>query len=395
MDAKKELEVLKKILNTLPSSIYWKDMSGRYAWLNTASVRQLESKHKIFESIIGKTDFEVFPEVAAREYFENDQQVTSTGQGTVVEEEVTLPDGKTLTQLSFKEPLYDDDANIVGLIGYTIDITERKLAERAKSAFIANMSHDIRTPITGMVGMAQYLIHIAQETQATLKQNPVMSNADLLVMLRDVTHHVESSSQMLMEATEQLLQLCNQVLEVTRLEGMGPLPQSEVFNMRALVHDGVALFRPVVERKGLTLGVEVDGRIPPLLQGMKHYIERTLLNLLGNAVKFTQTGSVQVKVVLREDRHESEVAEHQCMLQLSVEDTGIGIPEDKFDVIFERFTRLTPSYQGIYEGSGSGLYAVKQYVSAMRGSVNVSSGLLGHGTCFSVMLPLKSYSIQT
>ena len=124
-----DLEVFKKILDTLPNSIYLKDLQGRYVWLNKASIQQLEYKHLIFESIVNKTDFDVFPEVNAAEFAKNDKKVIETKKGICIEEEVILPNGQKLIELSFKEPLYNGHSSIIGVLGYTIDITEIKRKE--------------------------------------------------------------------------------------------------------------------------------------------------------------------------------------------------------------------------------------------------------------------------
>lgn len=180
-DSKNELELLKKILDTLPSSIYFKDCQGRYVWLNKMAIEQVSYKHLIIDSIIGKTDLEVFPKESALEYMKNDKKIMDTQQGDSIEEDVMLPNGKILIQLSFKEPFYDDSSQLIGILGYTIDITEKKATEkREKEALIESslakakanaeeqlrqavmiltggIAHDLRTPISMIEMDADFL----------------------------------------------------------------------------------------------------------------------------------------------------------------------------------------------------------------------------------------------
>lgn len=386
-DIKKELKICKKILNTLPNSIYWKDIDGRYAWLNKAAIERLKSKHSIFDSIIGKTDFDIFPESSAKEYSSNDKKVIDTKKGISTEEEIVLPNGQKITQLSFKEPLYDGTSSeAVGLLGYSIDITGRKLAERTKSEFIANMSHDLRTPMTGIVGMVKDLRNTSQEARDSMKDGSTSSKEELLNLLDGLTTHIKNDSDILLGAVDQLLQLCNEILEVTRLDGGISDQPPESFDLHDLVQSNVELQQPVARHKQLALTADIDKKVPQYVKGLKNYTDRTLLNLISNALKFTENGRVKVTLTLAEDNNIAYKNGDEIAIQFSIEDTGIGIPEDKFDVIFENFSRLTSSYDGIYKGSGLGLYTVKRYIGAMQGDIKVNS-TMGQGTCFTITLP--------
>ncbi|MES2203873.1 MAG: ATP-binding protein, partial [Pseudomonadota bacterium] len=129
--------------------------------------------------------------------------------------------------------------------------------------------------------------------------------------------------------------------------------------------------------------IEIDPTLPQAVRGHHASIYRILLNLTGNALKFTKTGSVQLRAFLSET-----IAANQVRVGLEVKDTGIGIPEDQHEIIFEKLKRLTPSYEGKIEGSGIGLYIVDQYVKRMNGIVEVESAL-GKGSTFTVLLPLS------
>ncbi|WP_019218424.1 ATP-binding protein [Legionella tunisiensis] len=135
------------------------------------------------------------------------------------------------------------------------------------------------------------------------------------------------------------------------------------------------------------MSFDIEQSIPTYFSGLRHYLDRTLLNLLSNALKFTNSGFVKITVKSLDERNSSYDPGDKMNLQLMVEDSGIGIPEDKFETIFEHFSRLTPAYEGLYKGAGLGLYTVKNYIEAMNATINIESEV-GKGTCFIITLPL-------
>ncbi len=145
---------------------------------------------------------------------------------------------------------------------------------------------------------------------------------------------------------------------------------------------------PIAHHKNLDFSSEIDEAIPAYFSGLRSYIDRTLLNLLSNALKFTKKGSVKLKIETLNKPNTSYRVGDKINLKISVKDTGIGIPEDKFTTIFEHFSRLTPSYQGLYKGAGLGLYTVKRYIEAMQADIKLES-MLGKGSCFTISLPLS------
>lgn len=397
-----EIFRLKEIINNLPGDIYWKDKNGVYLGINSSGIGSLKKMGFTLslDDILGKTDFELYDKETAGNFRENDLEIMKTGKETLKEEATSLLSGEKKIKMSMKKPILDENGNVSGIVGNTMDITylkeiESKLMEakekseaasQAKSEFIANMSHDIRTPITGMVGMVQDLLDMVRETRDAIKNNKSSSQEALLKLLDVLMTHVENDSDILMGSTDQLLQLCNETLEVTRLEGGISDQPPESFDLHDLVQCNVELQQPVAKHKQLALSAEIDKKIPRYVKGLKNYTDRSVLNLVSNALKFTQEGYVKIKLVLAGKKNSSYKVGDKVTVQLFVEDTGMGIPEDKFDIIFEHFSRLTSSYEGVYKGSGLGLYTVKRYVEAMKGSIKVSSKV-GQGTCFTVMLP--------
>ncbi|MDF1654912.1 MAG: response regulator [Coxiellaceae bacterium] len=227
---------------------------------------------------------------------------------------------------------------------------------RARSELIANMNHDIRTPITGILGLAQSF-------RDTANSNKQASDADLLI-----------------RTTEELLTLLNEVIEIVDLEN-GPLEhRQEAFSIRQVVEHNIALIDSAVNHKLLDLKIDVDHEVPEYVWGNRIYMDRILLNLLGNAIKFTDKGIISLVVrVLRFEKN-------SVWLEFVLSDTGIGISESQFEKIFERFSRISPSYKGIYKGNGLGLFMVKRYLETMKGSIDVASQE-GKGSSFTVRVP--------
>ena len=364
---------LKNITHALPGFIFWKDQHSVYLGcnLNYAKLVGLRS----CEEIIGKTDHELNWQPtghSAEEFIQGDQDTLNGHPITNQEETLVLPDGKKRVTLVSKLPIIDDHHQVLGIVGYFSDITALKQKERelrqakqqadaanqAKSAFITNISHDMRTPLSGIIGMAQ--------------------------QLAERLHHESDKiiAQDLIQSSQVLLNLLNQVIEFSRHEA-GDLPVYEKrFNLQELVDHIVRLVKPSIQEKNLDFHIEYDAKIPSTLIGDPVRIQRILLNLVSNAIKFTAQGSVVLRLRLIQRRH------RRLVIQFEVQDTGIGIPPDKQTLIFTRFERLHPAYQGRYPGFGLGLALVKQFITELDGEISVTS-VENQGTSFTLLVPLR------
>ncbi len=147
----------------------------------------------------------------------------------------------------------------------------------------------------------------------------------------------------------------------------------------------VEMFTPSMKQKGLGFYSTYDPNIPEMVYASGPGFYRIILNLLGNAIKFTEEGSISMDILLQKNREE-DTGKEKDELCLKVRDTGMGIPQEKIATIFDRFTRLTPSYEGKFEGHGIGLYIVHKFVTLMGGKIEVSSEL-GKGSCFTITFP--------
>ena len=324
------------------------------------------------EQLLGKTDFDLCWKEFAEDWRSLDLEVMQDNKQLKKEEIAKLADGKLITELTIKNPLYNKKNEIVGVIGISMDISEQKnlqkelieahqkaeAASQAKTEFLQNMRHDIRTPLTGIVGFADLLKSESKDPQ------------------------IHEYSENLVASSHALLDLLDEVLEAIRV-GSGEIPKlKKKFCLEQTLKQVIELNRARASEKKLSLTLDIDKAIPKYLIGDRVRLHRVALELVANALNFTDTGFVQLQASLA--RH----AEGKIILKLVVEDSGIGIPKDKQQEIYLQFKRLTPSYQGIYKGAGLGLSVVKQFIDELGGEIYVKSEIRS-GTCFTCYIPLQ------
>ena len=373
----KRLEFLENIIALMPGHVYWIDTEGVYQGCNTIQAHSAGlSSHK---DIVGKRNSDLpwnTNRTLSKQLDQLNQEIMRSGVAQTVEEPGKLQDGTELMFLSSKVPLKNDKQEVVGLLGISIDITELKhaykmlaiakekaeVASKTKTEFLANISHDIRTPLSGMIGMIEILYE--QVSDDSVRQN----------------------LKLIKEAAQQLLHLLNQILDMSTLEHEPTELHEEVMSIHAVIDDVVSLIKPRVSHEKIHLQAQVDNNLPEFVRGDKSKLLRILLNILGNAVKFTQRGRVMLSVSLQQER------DTDYEIRFSVSDTGIGIPQDKLNAIFDRFTKLHASYKGQFKGAGLGLSISKRFAEAMGGSITVDSQV-NHGSVFTVILPFKKTSI--
>lgn len=391
-----ESRIFQNIIDTLPLLLFWTDVNNICLGTNLQHAKTFGFSS--IEDMIGTTVIDILQHAnlskdLINQVINEHKEVVRSKRGQRFEYTAVMADGKKHTWLSYKEPLLNEDSMVVGLIGVSVDITElnsakkrAEIASAAKSEFIANMSHDLRTPITGMLGMVQDMLNVANQAASSINDKDSQQTS---IALQDIVKTVQRDSGFLMGATDELLQLCNEILEVVSLESGKSEKHDESFDLNDLINHNIELLQPIAQHKKLRLSCDIDQNVPRYLKGARIYLDRILLNLVGNGLKFTEKGEIKICVKWLKGEKDKNVGVSMGQginLQIQIKDTGIGIPEDKFDDIFEHFSRLAPSYEGLYKGAGLGLYTVKRYVEAMRGAVIVSSEV-SKGACFTVTLP--------
>lgn len=371
-----EIWRLKQIISILPGNVYWKNKEGVYLGCNKNCGNILGFTNT--DHIVGKNLHDILGDdfiELANATSRADQEILTTEEHKYFEEAGLNSDKEPAIYLSQKLPYYDRHGKVAGLIGISFDISDRKRMEKelkiakeraekasaVKSEFVANMSHDIKTPLAGIIGISEILSHRLEGENLEL-------------------------SEILLMSSKQLLNFFNNCLEIFKLENSEITLALEPFNIKEVIHELYELFQPITLNKKLALSVHIPDEMPETLIGNRASIYRVLLNLIGNAVKFTLQGSVSIHVKLDAYKFSPDA---NAKLTLSVKDTGIGIAESNLKTIFERFTRLTPSYKGTYEGSGIGLYIVERSVSTMGGDIRVISEE-GKGSEFIVEIPIQA-----
>lgn len=243
---------------------------------------------------------------------------------------------------------------------------ERQKAEAAnlaKTEFVANISHELRTPMNGILGMAQ------------------------LILNTELSHKQRQQLTILYDSGKILLNIINELLDLSKIEAGKMELENIPFYFLRLLEDSVALLRIRAQEKSLSLEVQADDNFPQQVMGDKNRLRQVMLNLVGNAIKFTEQGGVTVKVIRQ------NVADNYIHLKVFVIDTGIGIPQPQLPHLFDKFHQVDASTSRKFGGTGLGLYICRQLIELMGGQIGVETEE-GNGCAFWFTLALQIVEIE-
>ena len=363
-----ERRMLRTLIDNLPDPIYVQDKECRKVIANKADVENIGAASEA--EVLLKTDIELFPGRIGERGYADDKKIIDTGKPVFdLEEEFINAKGLKRWLLTTKIPLSDKDGNIIGLVGIGHDITERKHiveelimakekaeeSDKLKTAFLHNISHEIRTPMNAIVGFS------------TLLGEP------------DIDEKTRKSYiEVIMQSSNHLLSIITDIVDISNIEANLIKTFKNEMSVNASVKSLCNQFMPKAAEKNIILAYEnglseSDGMI--LTDRTK--FNQILLNLISNAVKFTEKGNVKVSYRLKEN-----------FLDFSVSDSGIGISQEHHSRIFDRFYQVQNAMERLYEGTGLGLAISKAYVEHLGGKIWLTSEP-GKGTTFCFTIPYE------
>ncbi|MCL2701787.1 MAG: ATP-binding protein [Phycisphaerae bacterium] len=393
----------KHLLDTLPSPFFCLDTSLRFTGCNP-KFAQLLAKNP--EQILGQTLRELglpFTHQQLRIMEDFDRQALQLNQSVHYETPIVNAVGERREFVCYQSPLHNAAGKVVGLVGTLLDVTERnrhanetrqakrnaekafeevsrindklqgaisrasemaeaaEAANHAKTEFLANMSHEIRTPLTAILGYTELLMD---------GNMPPPEQSDRLAVVHRNGRH--------------LLGLINDILDLSKIEAGKLVLETRPCSVPTVIADTVSTLRVRAAEKGIELRVKYATPLPEKVQLDDHRLRQILVNLLGNAVKFTSRGYVSVTTT-----HLPHWHQHGPAIQIEVRDTGIGIRPEKLALVGQPFYQADASTSRRYGGTGLGLAIVRTLVEAMGGEL-VMASTEGHGSCFTFTLPAET-----
>ena len=356
-------QFLDSVVDNIPTMLFIKDAEDLRLILFNKAGEELVGRPR--KELVGRTDFDLYPEEEAKFFAQKDRDVLAAGKMLDIEEEELMTEQGLRLLHTKKIPIRNEAGVPTHLLGISEDVTERKaalkelkrakeaaeVANQAKSEFMANMSHEIRTPMNAIMGMTE------------------------LVLDSDLNSSQRDSLQTVLGSAEALLNIINEILDFSKIEAGKLELDPEHFELRVELE---AMLKPFVyraETKSVQLNWQADADVPTWIYGDWNRLRQMLINLIGNAIKFTSQGNISINVTVDSSLKDS------VTLRFSVQDSGVGIPKEKLKAVFAAFEQVDMSTTRKYGGTGLGLAITKRLADAMGGKVWVESEL-GAGSTF-------------
>ena len=359
---------LRTLIDTLPLWIWLKDTQRRYLATNQANA---DACGRTVDAMIGKSDEELRPPEQAERYRADDEEVMASHQRKTVEEPIAGENGVTWME-TWRAPVLDEDGSVLGIVGASRNISERKAAEEARekalaeavrlarqrSEFLAQMSHELRTPLNAILGYAQILRRDTHQ----------------------LTQRQASGLATIQESGQHLLTLINDILDLARVEaGRLELYPANI-DLAVFLRVVGDIIRVKAEEKSLLFNSWASPDLPASVKADDKRLRQVLLNLLGNAVKFTDSGEIVFRVQRVASSPPATGGETMARLRFEVQDSGIGMNDDQLARLFQPFEQVG-EVQRREGGTGLGLAISQQLVRLMGGQIQVRSQP-GRGSLF-------------
>ena len=377
--------LLNKIFSASPDLIWYQDYKGEFLTVNP---RFASIAGKNIEEFVGKTANEMFPSEVAGDFCKNDEIAIETAQPCYSEYPCKFADGHEEMLDAVRTPIYDNNGNLVGILGFARDITvranmeselrktqselysavnEANKANEHKGEFLARMSHEIRTPMNAIIGITNIVLRKLGDIEN--------EEIDEITDIKRNVNHIETSSK-------HLLGLLNDILDITKIEAGKIEISEETVEISKLVDTVVNIIKPRCEEKNINFEIKFDSFDPSLFFTDPLRLRQVLINLLGNAVKFTpEIGKVEFRI-------ENKGTEgNKTLVEFTVRDSGIGISEETLAIIFKPFEQGGSNISKKYGGTGLGLSISNRIVQQMGGDISVTSKI-GVGSKFSFAISL-------
>ncbi len=365
-----EIRQLAEAVKNSPVSIVITDNNGIIEYVNP---KFSELTQYSAEEAIGQNPQILNAGLQSHEHYQKMWDTILSGQEWHGEFCNKKKDGELFWELASISPILDEDGTIRHFVTVKEDITSRKLTEsnlllaqqraeeanRQKSLFLTNMSHEIRTPMNAIIGLTE----LALETSLTTQQN-------------DFLNKIQTSSH-------DLLAVLNDILDFSKIEAGKLALENNLFSLDDIVEQMRILFIDQARQKGLLLQLILDDNVPTIHIGDSTRLRQVLINLIGNAIKFTREGAITLTISL------VELSDDSSTIQFSVVDSGIGIPSGKLSKLFKAFSQVDSSHTREYGGTGLGLAISRQLVEMMGGKLEVESSK-GMGSHFFFGVKLES-----